>query len=141
MISRKITKNISFHELVPKQYLLGKESITDYDIRLLDIGLLNDIQKIRDYFGKPLTINDGKRFNWRGLRTKEYDKYNANSMHSWWRAYDFHIEGVPVEDIRQHIIDNRNTSYPSINAIEDDVNWIHVDSRYRPDGSLLVFKP
>jgi len=139
MITRKITKNIAFHELVPKQYLLNKEKITDRDIRFLDIGLIQDIQKIREYFNKPLTINDGKMFNWRGLRTPEFNKYNPESMHSWWRAYDFHIEGIEVDEIRQHIINNRDLSYRSVSAIEEGVNWIHVDSRYRPDDTLLIF--
>ena len=108
-------------------------------MRLLDIGLLNDIQLIREYFGKPLIINDGKTFNWRGLRTTDWQNYSPNSMHSWWRAYDFHIVDIDVEVVRQHIINNRDTSYPSIGAIEDKVSWIHVDSRYRPHGDLLVF--
>lgn len=141
MVTRQITKNIYFHELVPKEYLKEKKEITDRDLRFLDIFLLKDIQRIREYFNKPVVINDGKNFNWRGLRTPEWEHFNPNSMHAWWRAYDFHIEGIDVKEVREHIINNRDTSYMSINAIEDDVNWIHVDSRYRPDGSLLIFKP
>ncbi len=140
-VTRKVTDNIWFHELVPKQYLLNKKEITEYDLRFLDIDLLNDIQRIRNYFKKPLIINDGKTFNWRGLRTPDWEHYNPNSMHAWWRAYDFHIVGVDVETVREHIINNRDMSYKHIGAIEEDVNWIHVDSRYRPDGTLLVFKP
>ena len=136
----KITKNITFKELVSKDYLSSKNVITHLDVRFLDIGLLSDIQKIRDYFGKPLVINDGKRFNWRGLRTPDYKDYNPESMHAWWRAYDFHIQGIAVEEVRQHIIKKRDTLYTNINAIEDKVNWIHVDSRYRPSGSLLIFQ-
>ena len=141
MITRKVTKNIWFHELVSKEYLEGKTGISDYEMRLLDIGLLTDMQTIRDFFGKPMIINDGDKFNWRGLRTEQYDNYSPSSMHSWWKAYDFHIDGVDVEEVRQHIIKNRDIMYERIGAIEEDVNWIHVDSRYRPDGSLLRFKP
>jgi|ETNvirenome_6_85_1030632.scaffolds.fasta_scaffold10118_2 uncharacterized protein YcbK (DUF882 family) len=138
MITKRITKNIWFHELVPVEFLKEKKYISDYDVRLLDIGLLSDIQKIRDHYNRPLIINDGKRFNWRGLRTKEYSGYNINSMHSWWRAYDFHIKDINVEEVRTHIKAEKG-KYVHISAIEDKVNWIHVDSRFRPDGDLLVF--
>lgn len=141
MVTRKLTNNISYHELVPKEMLINKDAITDYDLRFLDIGLLKDMQKIRDYYGKPIIINDGMQFNWRGFRNTEYRNYNVNSMHSWWRAFDFHINGVPIPEIREHIIKNRNKLYPNVSAIEDEVNWIHVDSRYRPSGTLLIFKP
>jgi len=136
MKTLKVTKNIWFHELVPKEY----GDVTERDLRFLDINLLNAMQRLRDYFGKPMIINDDT-FNWRGLRTPDFDRYNPGSMHSIWRAYDHHIVGVDPEEEREYIIDNRDEFYPEIMAIEDKVNWIHLDTRYRPDNTLLVFKP
>lgn len=137
----KVTKNIFFQELVPKEYLEKIENVTARDLRFLDIALLSDIQRVREYFNKPLIINDHDQFNWRGLRTPEWECFNPESMHAWWRAYDFHIEGYESEEVRQHIINNRAVRYPNISAIEDKVNWIHVDSRYIPSGELLIFDP
>ena len=51
------------------------------------------------------------------------------------------VTGFDPEEERQYIKENRNDFYPEFGAIEDDVNWIHLDKRYRPDGKLLVFKP
>lgn len=137
----QVTKNIYFKELVSTHYLQKIGDVTEGNLRFLDIGLLSDMQKIREYFDKPLIINDHEQFNWRGLRTPEWEHYNPESMHAWWRAYDFHIEGYEVEEVRQHIIKFRDEKYQNISAIEDKVNWIHVDSRYIPNGELLVFDP
>jgi hypothetical protein len=136
----KVTENIWFQELVPKQYWVPKKKITERDLRFIDRPLISDIQKIREHFNKPLIINN-QVFNWRGLRTPDYDRFNPNSMHAWWRAFDFHIVGVDVEEVRQYIIKHRDKLFPNIKAIEDKVNWIHVDSRFLKQDELLVFNP
>lgn len=96
-------------------------------------ALLFSLDGVRDYFGKPITVNnwkDGGPFQWRGLRSKACDIGAEYSIHGFGGAADYDVKSVPAEEVRQAIIKNKNYKlFRLINCLETDVPWVHMDTR------------
>jgi len=121
----------------------------------IDEGLLALINVVRSRNGRMLINNwhtGGKR-NWQGLRTAEYYDGGkpAYSQHIFGRAVDMHPLDSTVDEVRKDIIDNweeilEAAGYNSKGVkprgfvIEEDVSWIHLDTRPAVSG-LETFKP
>lgn len=96
---------------------------------------------IREYFGKPMTINNRYQKQ-RGLRTPTSLEYKSGSQHSIGNAIDFNIDGISPVDIRKEITANiDHEAFMRIGGVEDFpfMPWVHVDCRPRVHGRILIF--
>lgn len=83
--------------------------------------LVEVVQKIRDYFGKPVHINSG-------YRTDSYNKKIGGatySQHMYGVAVDIHINGVKPRKIAEYV----ETLLPDKGGIGIYKNFVHVDVR------------
>lgn len=109
--------------------------------RMFDPDLLKGIDWMRDKFG-PATINNWKwngDRKWSGLRSTNSPWYSSGSMHSVGGAADMLFNNFTAEEVREELRNHR--SIPFIQRVEDDVSWVHVDTKPRSDGKLYFFKP
>ena len=87
--SKKLSTNFSVKEFACKD---GSDSI------VIDHELVGILQKIRDHFGKPVTINSA-------YRNATYNKKvggASNSQHVYGKAADIVVSGVSPEKVAQY---------------------------------------
>jgi hypothetical protein len=121
----------------------------DASISCIDWRMLWTMDSIRDYFRKPITINNwhiGKEREWSGIRFVESQYYSKLSQHSFGRAIDFIVSGIDSAEVRKTIRDNPNEdAFKYITTLEDfsGMSWIHIDCRVlRSDQSrFLIVEP
>lgn len=122
-IVQEFVDSISFSER-------GKKAISVMDWRMLWTA-----DAIREYFNKPVIINNwhtGGNRRWSGIRYKESPYYSSYSQHSFGRAIDFYIEGMDSADVRAEIINNPyENAFKYITTLEDfdEMSWVHIDCR------------
>lgn len=105
--------------------------------RLIDNRMLFTVVEIRKFFNKGVYINDylfGGRNILRGFRSFseiQSSNFSLTSQHCFGRAIDFNVDDYTSEEIREHIKENYKTKkmYQYIAAIEEEVEWIHIDCR------------
>ena len=91
------------------------------DTVFISSGLITVLQKIRDYFGKPVIITSAYR----------NDAYNKKvggadySQHKYGKAADFFIIGVSPETIAAYV----ETIMPNMGGIGIYSSFVHVDVR------------
>jgi len=123
------------------------EKYGDYSLRFMDMRIIITADKIREYFGKRMTINNWlwkKNREWSGLRTAKSPYYSPYSQHSFGRAIDFLIEGVDANEVREEIIKHPwHDAFKYITTLEDDVSWVHADTRAydKNKNGIFLFKP
>ena len=137
-----LPKNFIIQEFVPKSVYT---KFGDNAYWFLDPNLIYTIDKIRDYYKKPITVNNwhtGGKFQYRGLRTNECPEYTPFSQHALGNALDFDIEGVAAADVRKWILNNSASEMCKyISCIEDGVSWVHMDTRPLNQSKILVVNP
>jgi len=124
-------KHFDIKEFVDKKTYerFGKRSVW-----FVDNELMAQMDQLRELFGRPITINNwssGGPFQWRGIRTPNYNKYTMYSQHSFGRAADFDVKGLTAEEARQKIkkwYDQGILISESMN-VESEVTWVHIDLR------------
>jgi uncharacterized protein YcbK (DUF882 family) len=107
------------------------------DTILIDSDFVKDfLQKIRDHFGRPVTINSA-------YRTVAYNKKiggATNSYHTKGMAFDIKIYGVTPAEIAQY------ASLLGVHGIIQYDNFVHVDARtttykaVNKNGNITVVK-
>lgn len=122
-----------------KQY--GKEFILKH---FFDSRILYQIDLIRDWFDKPMIINNwcfNGKFKYRGFRPFNCKVGSKNSAHKFGRAIDFDIVGLTAEFVRKEIMRNQK-QFPYITRMEDKVNWVHFDCvNENNKNGIILFKP
>jgi len=116
-------------------------------LKVIDIRMLITMDRIRNYFGKPIIINNwksGGNREWSGLRIYGTPYFSTYSQHSFGRAIDFIINGIDAQEVRNVIKKSSMiTTFEYITSIEDFVgmNWIHIDCRNwdKTNKGLLIF--
>lgn len=106
----KITANFSVKEFACKD---GSDTI------LIDTAFIKELQKIRDYFKAPVTINSG-------YRTAAYNKKvggSANSYHMKGQAFDIVVKGKTPAEVAAYAY---SIGIPGIIQYN---TFVHVDSR------------
>lgn len=87
---------------------------------LLDVVFVRDkLQKIRDHFGSPVTVNSG-------YRTSAYNKKvggASSSYHLYGRAFDIEVKGHTPEEVAKY------AQTIAINGIIQYNGFVHLDSR------------
>jgi len=136
------------YELVdPKTYSIRKEK----SFQLFNPIALWTIDAIRDYFDVSLIINDwkwkGKNVfgqykgrKWSGLRTPNSKYYSKYSQHSLGNAFDIVSDEMTADEMRNEIKANSDApAFSHITAIEEDVNWLHIDFRNWDRNTYGIF--
>lgn len=140
-----IPKHFKIYELIPKQeYYKYIHRKGDKLWLMFDRRLLITLDVLRENFG-TLVINDwywGGENQYRGWRPMDILLGSELSQHKFGRAVDFTPRKVTVNEVREYIRANQEL-YPYISAMEDEVNWCHIDTRNwdRSKQGILFFKP
>ena len=119
-----------------KCYSLAKNGVTklskDFRVRefrckngadpiFIDTALVELLQKIRDHFGAPITINSA-------YRTPEYNKKvggSTYSQHQYGKAADIVVKGVKPADVAAYA----EQLMPSYGGVGRYATFTHVDTR------------
>ena len=118
-------------------------------IMLFDDRILRSADAIRDYFGKPVTIN-----NWASGGNRRYSGYRSDgdiasmrrlgthcakmSQHRFGRALDLIVGDIPAEEVRSAIIADR-ALFPGITRMEGGVDWVHIDCAPIAGDGIVIF--
>lgn len=103
----KLTKNFELKEFIKSRFFdeeTQKRVIQDVfkneDVLLPNIiKLANQLQVLRDYFGKPIIINIAYRPKWYELEKGR----SGNSKHVLGIAADFNVKGVSTRKVREAV--------------------------------------
>ena len=119
-----------------KCYSLAKNGVTklskDFRVRefrckngadpiFIDTALVELLQKIRDHFGAPITINSA-------YRTPEYNKKiggSTYSQHQYGKAADIVVKGVKPSEVAAYA----EQLMPSYGGVGRYATFTHVDTR------------
>ena len=138
----KLTNNLFLDEYIPRELYLKYKHKPHILIGLLDKAMVNADQMLRDHFG-PVTINNwwnGGDRNWSGIRTPDSSYYSPTSQHPWGRASDKLFRDAIADEVRNYI--KINWRELGITCIEDNVNWVHSDTRFILNNQdLLIVYP
>lgn len=118
--------------------------------QFIDDRLIETMDTIREYFGKPVVINDwlwGGDLKQRGLRANK-DPLVANkkdyyiSQHCLGKAVDFHVKYYTIEYVYNEI-----KAHPEvfkhirrIESIEDAKTWVHIDLANTETKGIYTFR-
>lgn len=120
--------------------------------KLFDPNVLKFADWARERWGQ-CTINDWKwtkeqmpisaQFRWSGYRTPKSPYYRQGSMHSFGQALDLKFKKITASKIRTELreIESIGHKIPFITRVEDDVTWLHVDTKPTEFNTLHFFKP
>ncbi len=107
--------------------------------------LLIALDKLREFFGVPVYVNDWDRdgqYHWSGLRTIECTIGATLSAHRLGAGSDLKIKGVDPAVAQKEIIANQ-LKFPEIRRMEKDTaTWSHIDViEWEGSGILLIANP
>lgn len=141
----KISKNFRTEEFVPKEIFQKYGQSSLWFVRPQIVYLA---QVIRDYFNKPVIINDwykGGNFNERGFRVPESKTGSKLSQHKLAGAIDFTIEGYSPDEVRSSILDDpKRFVEAGLTTLEDGMyapTWVHADIRLTNVDEILIVRP
>lgn len=123
------------------EHFKGSESIWG----LMDARILWTADALRNHFKTPIRINNwasGGTFSQRGFRT-EYGTA-LFSQHKFGRALDMDVGRIPAQEVRAELVIHHAAGSALtrfITAIEDKVNWVHIDCRNTNSSHILIFNP
>lgn len=121
----------------------------DKSWEFIDIRLIETIDKLREVFNKPITINNwkwGGSLKQRGLRANK-DEIVANkkdyyiSQHCLGKAVDFNVKGLSSKEVYDFILENKD-KFPYITRIEDinkTPTWVHIDLSNTSSDDIIIF--
>jgi hypothetical protein len=126
-------------------------AFSDQAWSFFDMRLLITLDRIRELINKPIIINtwkDGGQFDERGFRCIKCDLVKTAiaenkiyvSPHMTGQAVDFDVQGLVAEEVRNWLVVNR-MKLPYQIRLEQDVNWVHLDTRAFKDERIHFFKP
>ena len=136
-----VSKNFILEEFVDKGTF---EKFGDKSLWFINPDLINIYQKLRDRFGS-VTINNwsfGGNRHWSGLRTYHSPYYSMYSQHSFGNAGDGIFKNFTAEEVRQDIKKHEAEWIAlGVGAIEENVSWLHIDTRNIFGNRIKFFKP
>lgn len=140
----KISKSFRLEEFIPKEIY---ENYKDQSTWFVRKEIVNLAQTIRDYFGRPMTINNwhkGGSFNERGYRLPDSKTGAKLSQHKLAGAIDFTIDGISPDEVRSSILKSENRFLGLLTTLEDGsyaTTWVHADIRFTNLNKILIVKP
>ena len=124
----KVSNNFHLEEFVSKETFdyFGANSLRFIAPEIIEIA-----QYLRDWFGKPMTINNwinGGKFKWRGFRTPGCGVGAELSSHKRGMAIDFNFGALESEYVFNVIVDPKNKFFSKgITTIEKNtIGWTHI---------------
>ena len=133
-------EHLIIQEIVPPLLFNAVKDHPEILFNLFDPELLIGADWLRKRYG-PMTCNNwhaGGSFMWSGFRTAGSQYYSPGSMHSVGKALDLKFSKISSEEIRA---DLRKMEYvPHIKRIEDDVTWLHIDTKETNKDKIHFFK-
>ena len=127
-------------ELLPPEIY---DEIKEEGLWLIDYRMLKTVDILRDFFGKPITINNwvfGGDRKYSGLRPFNTIVGAKYSQHKYGRAMDCIIMDVPAEDARHQIMLNQQ-HFSCITCMEKGVSWLHIDCRATNVPNIILIDP
>ena len=117
----------------------------DSSLMFLDERLLRTLDLIREWFGRPMIVNnwhDGGKFEYRGYRPPDCTIGASESQHRFGRACDFDIEGLSADAARKIIMDHQyDPAFQFIKRIELGTSWVHIDLANVDSATIYTFTP
>jgi hypothetical protein len=113
-----------------------------------DFRLIVTINTLRDRINKAIYVNSwdsGGKFDERGLRCPQCEIVKSKtdlymSAHCLGKGVDLEVEGLIAQEVRDWIILHKNW-WPYPIRLEDEVDWIHVDTyNNEDDKKVILFK-
>lgn len=143
----KIQDYFKIEELVCP-HIYGKFGL--YAWQFFDHRLLDTLLVIREKIAKPIYVNNwdmGGDFSQRGFRCNicplVKEKTSLEKLyvtaHSQGMGVDFDVKGMSAEEVRKWIKDNQ-ILLPHPIRLEEDVNWLHLDTRSDGFRAITWFK-
>jgi hypothetical protein len=113
--------------------------------RLLDSRLIPNLEILREYFGKPITINnwyDGGNYSESGFRHHATKTGSSYSQHKFGRAVDIKVEGMDPGTVKEEILRiQHKLDFTRMEHPDYATTWTHLDLAYSTKGGIHVFKP
>jgi hypothetical protein len=111
---------------------------SEFAWNFFDMRLIVTMEAIRMRLNKAITVNDWQshgQFSQRGLRCPQCDLiqniYAKDELfmdpHALGKAWDFDVQGMVAEEVRQYLIQNKNL-WPYSFRLENQVSWVHLDT-------------
>lgn len=126
--------------------LIDKDSFGSYGHdawNLFSHDAIYMIDGIREFFGKPVTVNNwlwGGNLQYRGYRPPHCTVGAPNSYHRRGQAFDFDVKGMAAEEARRHIIENQyDPLLIWIERLEGGTSWVHADTALLHDGKKRIY--
>jgi hypothetical protein len=121
----------------------------DFAWNFFDSRLLITMEALRQRLNKPITVNnwkDGGEFSQRGFRCVQchlmISTFQTGELfvdpHTTGKAWDFDVQGLVAEEVRQYIIKNKNL-WPYQLRLEDNVSWVHLDIYNNGADKVVLF--
>jgi len=132
--------NFVYGELIPLELF---DRYGDRATRFLSLQLIEFTQNLREFFGKPMTINNkvfGGNWNYRGVRYIGCNVGTEMGEHYRGMAIDFNVQGLTDLEARQMLVDNYKEL--GVTIIEDNHNgWVHCGFPifYGHENDLAIF--
>lgn len=141
-----LSKYFGIYELVDKQVY---ETFGETAWQFLETEALHVLLVIRVGIGKPIDVNNwkwGGGYQERGLRTNvgsiSSEKTRQGRLylsgHVLGNAFDFKIQGMKSDDVRQWIVDNQDLFDDDVKIRLENIklstgktiSWVHFDTKY-----------
>ncbi len=105
---------------------------------------LKTLDGIRDYFNKPITVNNwasGGNMDSRGLRSPNDNTGSKWGFHPKGNAFDFSVQGMTADEVREIIIEHQNEEpFCDITRMEINITWVHIDFANVDVDKIYLFK-
>lgn len=130
-------KNFIAQEFLPREvftYFEDKYKNSSLGLRYINVNIIPLMLKLRDYFGKPIEINNwynGGNLDGRTLRLPGNAAYTLYSDHTRGNAIDFNVTDIDNKDVYDILLlEKPNTlrdfKVTSIEDISATPTWIHL---------------
>ncbi len=150
----RINKYFEMREFLPKETwgeIKDKPDLAKQFYKLVSPKLVEAVTQAREYFGKPVTINDWYRkghFNYRGYRPSNCKVGAKNSMHKKKPccAIDFNVEGLTSDEVNDMIKKDEEIFYMmGFRRMESKLyttTWTHLDTKETfEENTIYIFNP
>ena len=136
----QLSQNFSLKELTASQTAERKGISNNPDpdqVDCLKALCENVLQKVRDYYGKPVTVSSG----YRSVELCEAIGSSSRSQHAKGQAADFEIFGVPNAELAKWIADNCEydqliLEYHKLD--EPNSGWIHCSYKSKDNRKQIL---
>ena len=135
--------HFEIHELVAPETLAQHHEEECW--AMFDPDVLKAADWLRERYG-PATINNwkwGGEFSQSGLRTPDSKYYSPTSQHSKGCALDMKFKNKTAQQIRDDLAEYQygGNQIPYFTRVENQVSWLHIDTKPTGQSELYFFNP